>query len=99
MPKRETSAENYILMMRHYPDLSSTSKPIRSTTQIWVVMRYQYRISARVSQMSFRVETSGGIAKCWLFSQAREIQMHTSFSLSAYTLYMHFQMHSIISFI
>ena len=67
-------------MTRHYPDLRSASywlnqisyaaRPIRSTTQIWVVTRYQYGISALVSEMSFVGETSGGIAKCWLFSQA-----------------------------
>ena len=47
-------------MTRHYPDLGSTSdwlkyisyvaRPIRSTTQIWVVMRRQYGISALVSR-------------------------------------------------
>ena len=42
----------------------------KSTTQIWVVTRHQYGISAFVSQTSFRGETSGGVAKCWLFSQA-----------------------------
>ena len=43
---------------------------IRRTTQIWVVMRHQYEISALVPQMSICRETSGGIAKCRLFSQA-----------------------------
>ena len=43
-------------MTRHYPDLGSASdwlnqifqaaQPIRSTTQIWVVTRHQYRIFA-----------------------------------------------------
>ena len=32
----------------------------RGTTQIWVVTRHQYRISALVSQTSFCGETSGG---------------------------------------
>ena len=51
---------NSILMTRHYPDLGSAcdwlnqiyqvARPIRSTTQIWVVMRHQYGISALVSQ-------------------------------------------------
>ena len=45
------------------------ARPIRSTSQIWVVTRHQYGISALISQMSFGGETSGGIAKCWLFSQ------------------------------
>ena len=67
-------------MTRHYPDLGSASdwlnqishvaRPIRSTTQIWVVTRHQYGISALVSRMSFGGETSGSVAKCWLFSQA-----------------------------
>ena len=38
-------------------------------TQIWVVTRHQYRISALVSQTSFRGETSGGVAKCRQFTQ------------------------------
>ena len=57
-------------MMRHYSqDLDSASdwsyrvgnliQPIRSTTQISVVTRHQYGISALVSQTSFGGETSG----------------------------------------
>ena len=67
-------------MMRHYPGMGSASdwlnqislaaRPIRSTTQIWVVTRHQFGISALVSQMSFGRETSVSIAKCGLFSQA-----------------------------
>ena len=67
-------------MTRHYPDLGSASdwlnqishvaRPIRITTQIWVMTRHRYGISALVSQTSFRGETSGGVAKCRLFSQA-----------------------------
>ena len=45
-------------------------KPIRSTTQTWVVMRHQCGISAVVPQRSFRGETSGRVVKCRLFSQA-----------------------------
>ena len=66
-------------MTRHYPDLGSASDwmnqisheapKIWSTTQIWVLRRHQYGISALVSQTSFRWETSGGVAKCPLFSQ------------------------------
>ena len=73
---------NSILMTRHYPDLGSASdwscrvgnllQPIRSTTQIWVVTRHQYGISALVSQTSFRGETSGGVAECRLFLRLRE---------------------------
>ena len=47
-----------------------TAWPIRGTTQIWVVTCHQYGISAIVSQTSFREEIVGGIAKCFLFSQA-----------------------------
>ena len=38
--------------------------------QICVVMHHQYGISAIVPQMSFLAETSGGIGKFCLFSQA-----------------------------
>ena len=50
--------------------ISHAARPIRSTTQIWVVTRHQYGISALVSQMSFVGETSGSVPKCRLFSQA-----------------------------
>ena len=65
---------NSILMMCHYYDLGSASDwlnqisnavwSIRSTTQIWVVMRHRYGISALVSQTSFCGLCSGNIAKC-----------------------------------
>ena len=68
------------LMTRHYKDLGSAfdrscsmgnlPQPIRSTVQIWVVMCHQYGIFAFVSQTSFRGETSSGVTKCRLFSQA-----------------------------
>ena len=55
------------LMTCLYLDLGSASdescckgnlpQPIRSTTQIWVVVCHQYRISALVSQMSFHGQT------------------------------------------
>ena len=45
---------------------------IRSTTQIWVVTRHQYGISVAVYRTSFRGETSGGVAKCRLFSQHQQ---------------------------
>ena len=67
-------------MTSHYPDLGSASdclnqisqasRPIRSTSHIWGVTRHQYGISALVSQTSFGGETSGGVAKFRLFSQA-----------------------------
>ena len=59
-------------MTRHYPGLVSSFywlcrlrnllQPISSTTQVWLVTRCQYEISALVSQTSFRGETSGGVA-------------------------------------
>ena len=51
-------------------EVSQAARPIRSTTQIWVVTRHQYGVSALVSQTSFRGETVSGVAKCCLFSQA-----------------------------
>ena len=36
--------------------------------QSLVLTRHQYGISVLVPQVSFREETSGGIAKCGLFS-------------------------------
>ena len=69
-------------MTRHYPDLGSASdwlnqishaaRPIRSTTQIWVVTRHQYGISVLISQTSFGGETSGSVANCQMFSKARK---------------------------
>ena len=60
---------NSILMTCHYP----AARPIRSTTQTWVVTHHQYWISVLVSQTSFGGETIVSIAKCWLFSQADKI--------------------------
>ena len=78
-------------MMCHYPDLGIASdwlchmgnliEPIRSTTQIWVVTRNQYGIAAPVSETSFGGETSGNVAKCRLFSQAK-VPVTCSFSAS-----------------
>ena len=50
-------------------NFSSGTIKIRGTTQIWVAIRHQYGISELVSQISFRGETRGGVAKCRLFSQ------------------------------
>ena len=68
-------------MTCHYSDLGCASDWLaareiglkttnQSTTQIWVVTRHQYRISAVVAQTSFGGETSCGVAKCRLVSQA-----------------------------
>ena len=45
-------------------------EPIRPTTQIWVVKGHQYGIFVLISQTSFCRETSCGLVKCRLFSQA-----------------------------
>ena len=68
-------------MTRQHPDLGSASdwlnqishaaRPIRGTTQIWVVTRHQYGISALVFQTSFGGETSDSVAKRRLFAQAK----------------------------
>ena len=50
--------------------ISLAARPIKSATQIWVATSFQYGIPALVSQTSFREETSGGVAKCELFTQA-----------------------------
>ena len=51
--------------------ISISAQPIRITTQIWIVTRHQYGISALVPQTLFGGETSAYVAKCQLFSQAR----------------------------
>ena len=76
-------------MTRHYPDLGSASdwscrvgnliQPIRSTTQICVVTRHQYGICALISQTSFGGETSGNVAKCRLFSLAKQYRVCPTF--------------------
>ena len=51
--------------------ISLAARPIKNTTQIWVVTRHQYGISALISRTSFRGKTVvAGVAKCRLFSQA-----------------------------
>ena len=48
-------------------------------TQIWVVTRPQYGISALVSQTLFRAESVGGVVRCRLFSQTRAVQQFPLF--------------------
>ena len=77
---------NSILITRHYPDLCSASdwscregnllQPIRSITEIWVVTRHQYGISALVPQTSFwrenqlwRLEMSAALTITYTFTQ------------------------------
>ena len=73
---------NSTLMTHPYKDLGSASdwlkqislaaRPIRSTTQIWVVTHHQYPISALVPQTLPRGKTSRVVAKYGLFLQARD---------------------------
>ena len=69
--------KNSKLMTRDSSDLSvapefpsGQDQSIRSTTEIRVVTRHHYGISAFVPLTSFLGETSEGVAKCRLFSQA-----------------------------
>ena len=48
-------------------------QPIRSTTQIWLVTRHQYGMSALVSQTSFGGETSGSVLGHEVFSPERSL--------------------------
>ena len=71
---------NSILMTCQYSDLGWATdwlyyernllQPIRSTSQIWVVMRHQCGISEVFAQKSFHRKTSGVVIKCQLFSLA-----------------------------
>ena len=88
---------NSLPMTCHKPDLDSASdwlrqicfvvRPIKSTTQIWVVMHHQYGISAVVSQTSFRGETSGTVAKCRLISQANPVHVTVKKTLTDHRNY------------
>ena len=76
--KVEVESRNSILMTCDHQDLDSTSdwscrEQIRSTIQIWSVTRHQYGISAlsRRSSDVISRETSDGVTKCQLFSQAK----------------------------
>ena len=76
-----------MMIMRHFPDLSSASVwpkqinfPLSMTSQkrytelgIYVVTRHQNGISTLVSQRSFRGETCGGVTSCRPFSQASAV--------------------------
>ena len=64
-------------MTCQYPDLvvlligwSKLSANQTLPTQIWVMKGHQYGIFVLISQTSFCRETSRGLVKCWLFSQA-----------------------------
>ena len=57
---------------------TSTENPYwwRITTQIWVLMCHNYGIFVLFSQTSFRGVTSGGVTKCWLFSQTKYLLVY-----------------------
>ena len=66
-------------------------QPIKSTNQIWIVTSHHYRISALVAHTSFHGETSGGVAKCRLFSQVKPVTKCQLFlPTSATTIYQYF---------
>ena len=60
------SASDWFKQISHMP----TTNEKHYGTQISVVTHHQSGISALVSQTSYHRETSGDVAKCWLFSQA-----------------------------
>ena len=53
--------------------ISIAVRPIKSTTQIWVVIRSQYGISACAPHKSFNSQRNIGVAKCRLFSYATHL--------------------------
>ena len=63
---------NSILMKHHYTSdwMKQFSTNQKHYSDLGNYTADQYGISALVSQMSFCRETSEGIAKCWLFSEA-----------------------------
>ena len=62
------------------------ARPIRSTTQIWVVSRHQHGISTLVSQTSFCGETSCGVAKCRLCFQTMKQVKKAIITLSFFAM-------------
>ena len=53
--------------------ISIAVRPIKSTTQIWVVIRSRYGISACAPHKSFNSQGNIGVAKCRLFSYATHL--------------------------
>jgi len=80
-PREEGSASDWSYRV------GNLIQPIRTTTKIWVVTRHQYGISALVSQTSFGGETSGSVAKCRLFSQARIFVLLVALNLKLFRIY------------
>ena len=73
------SASDWLRQISHAAEWSRAARDIFFNQlevllrSAYIVTRHQYGISALVSQTSFRAETSGGIAKCRLFSQAKRL--------------------------
>ena len=63
-------------MTCQYPDLGGTSDWSCRVGNL-IQPRHQYGISVLVSQTSFGGETTGSVAKCRLFSQARRKDVFT----------------------
>ena len=55
--------------------ISLAIRPVGSNSQLWVVTRHQYGISALVPQTSFRWKTRGSFAKCQLYCQANSLSV------------------------
>ena len=80
-------------MTYHYSDLGSGSdwscregnlfQPIRSTSQMLEVTRYQYGISALVSQTSFRGETNSAFFSGYLCGSKRDAALCFTCSLTS----------------
>ena len=65
----------WVMLLIGWSKFHKRHEQIRSSSQVWVATHHQtkYGISVLVSQTSFRGETSGGIARNRLFSQASAI--------------------------
>ena len=57
-------AEPWFVLLIGWSFVSTNQK------QVWVVTPHQFGISTPFSQTSYREDTTGGVAKCRLFSQA-----------------------------
>ena len=82
----EKQHRNSILMMHHYSDLGIASDWLKQISYGTTNQKHYPDLSSdassvwnfcAVSQTSFRGETRGGVAKCWLFSQAMTIGNQT----------------------
>ena len=101
----ENERSNSIPMTRHYPDLgcvsdwiSNAARPIRSTTQVWVVTRHQYRISVLVSQTGKPVVASRNVSyRFSRLSLIRELKQRRRRRLRKRHLKSEFALHQTLS--